>query len=92
MRDVLLGMSLGRYDFRPEQLPSVISLVAGSVLSAMFLVLEGHNTWREAGSDTAGLLLRGMGIPAQEARDIANSELPPLPELPQMQQPGRKAA
>jgi AcrR family transcriptional regulator len=92
MRDVLLGMSLGRYDFRVEQLPSVISLIAGSVLSAMFLVLEGHNTWREAGSDTAGLLLRGMGLPAQEARDIANSELPLLPEVPQLQQPGRKAA
>jgi AcrR family transcriptional regulator len=92
MRDVLLGMSLGRYDFKAEQLQSVIALVAGSVLSAMFLVLEGHSAWREAGSDAAELLLRGMGIPPQEARDIAHSELPQLPELPQLQQPGRKAA
>ena len=92
MRDVLLGMSLGRYDFKAEQLQSVIALVAGSVLSAMFLVLEGHSTWREAGSDAAELLLRGMGIPPQEARSIASSELPNLPELPQLQQAGRKAA
>jgi AcrR family transcriptional regulator len=95
MRDVLQGMSLGRYDFRTGQLQSVISMIAGSVLSAMFLVLEGHSTWREAGSDTAELLLRGMGVPAQEARDIATSELPPLPEpaeAPPQQGAGRAAA
>ena len=92
MRDVLQGMSLGRYDFRTGQLQSVISLVAGSVLSAMFLVLEGHCPWREAGSDTAELLLRGMGIAPAEACAIATAELPPLPELMQLQQADLKAA
>ncbi len=80
MRDVLLGISQHRYDFRQEQLPAVISLIAGSTLSAMFLVLEGHRTWREAGSDTAELVLRAMGIAPEQARQIATAELPPLPE------------
>jgi AcrR family transcriptional regulator len=82
MRDVLQGMSLHRYDFRPEQLPSVIALIAGSTLSAMFLVLEGHRTWREAGSETAELVLRAMGIAPEQARQIATAELPALPEAP----------
>ncbi len=82
MRDVLMGMTLQRYDFRQEQLPSVIALIAGSTLSAMFLVLEGHRTWREAGSDTAELVLRALGLAPEQARRIATAELPPLPEAP----------
>ncbi len=92
MRDVLQGMSLGRYDFRSGQLQAVVSMIAGSVLSAMFLVMEGLCTWREAGSDAAELLLRGMGVPAPEARAIATAELPPLPEPMSLQQTGLKAA
>ncbi len=79
MRDVLEGMTRHRYDVKPEQLPSVVSLISGSVLAAMFLVLEGHLTWRAAASDTAELVLRGLGIPVAEARTIATSELPALP-------------
>lgn len=79
--DVLNGMSVGRYSFRQEQLASVMSLIAGGVLGAMFLVLEGHKTWRDAGTDTAELVLRALGIPAEEARDLASRELPPLTAL-----------
>lgn len=79
--DVLNGMSVGRYSFRQEQLASVMSLIAGGVLGAMFLVLEGHKTWRDAGTDTAELVLRSLGIPAEEARDLASRELPPLTAL-----------
>lgn len=82
MRDVLQGMTLGRYNFRPEQLPSVIAMIAGGTLSSIFLVLEGHRTWREGGSDTAELVLRGMGIAPDQALKIATAELPPLPEVP----------
>lgn len=79
--DVLNGMSVGRYSFRQEQLASVMSLIAGGVLGAMFLVLEGHKTWRDAGTDTAELVLRALGISAEEARDLASRELPPLTAL-----------
>lgn len=80
MRDVLNGLAQRNYDFRAEQLPSVIAVIAGSVLASIFLVLEGHRTWRDAGSDTAELVLRGLGVEAETARRIATSELPPLPE------------
>lgn len=80
MSDVLNGMSQGRYNFRPEQLPAVIAMITGGVLTSMLLVLEGHRTWREAGSDIAELALRGMGLAADEARRVASSELPALPE------------
>jgi hypothetical protein len=46
----------------------------------MHAVLAGQRTWREAGSDASELLLRALGIPPTEARDIARAELPPLAE------------
>ncbi|WP_285961783.1 TetR/AcrR family transcriptional regulator [Pseudomonas tohonis] len=79
--DVLNGLSVGRYSFRQEQLATVISMIAGSVLGSMFLVLEGHKTWRDAGSDTAELVLRALGISAEEARTLATAELPALATL-----------
>ncbi|NWL76591.1 TetR/AcrR family transcriptional regulator [Pseudomonas taiwanensis] len=77
--DVLSGLSKGRYRFRQEQLLSVISMIASSVLGAMLLVMEGHKTWREAGSDTAEMILRTLGIAPDEAVALATGELPPLP-------------
>ncbi|MBD9679282.1 TetR/AcrR family transcriptional regulator [Pseudomonas sp. PDM18] len=77
--DLLSGLAGGRYSFRQEQLPSVISMIAGSVLSSIFLVLEGHRTWRQAGSDAAELTLRALGVASEEARSLSTGELPPLP-------------
>lgn len=77
--DLLTGLSSGRYSFRQEQLPSVISMIAGAVLGAMFLVLEGHRTWRDAGSDAAELTLRALGIEPGEAHELSSGELPALP-------------
>ena len=54
-------------------------MIAGSVQAAMMLVLEGHKTWRDAGADTAELLLKALGIDAIEARALSATELPPLP-------------
>ncbi|PWR18296.1 TetR/AcrR family transcriptional regulator [Zavarzinia compransoris] len=82
LRDLGDGLSEGRYRFRPEQVPSVLAMVASNGLAGMFLVLEGHKTWREAGSDAAELMLRAIGIDEAEARRIAAAELPPLPEWP----------
>jgi hypothetical protein len=44
----------------------------------MWMVLEGHQTWREAGTSTAELVLRAMGIEPAEAREISMAELPRL--------------
>ncbi|CAD5109910.1 TetR/AcrR family transcriptional regulator [Zestomonas carbonaria] len=79
--DLLNGLKVGRYNFRQEQLVTVISLVASATLGAMFLVIEGLKTWREAGSDTAELVLRSLGLTEEDARRLATSELPPLPAL-----------
>lgn len=77
--DMTNGLQSGRFHFRPEQLASTISLLAGAVLGASFMVLEGIKTWREAGADAAELLLIALGVPRAEARELAAAELPPLP-------------
>lgn len=76
--DMMAGIQVGRFHFRPEQLPSAMSLLAGTVLGAMFMVLEGIKTWREAGSDMAELLLVGLGLARAEARELAAKDLPLL--------------
>ncbi len=77
-KDVSAGIASGRYKLRPEQLPSAIIMIATSAVGAMFLVLQGHRSWRKAGSDSAELLLRAFGVPEREAQGIATAELPPL--------------
>ena len=77
--DLLRAMESGRYSFRRDQLPTVLAMIAGSVQAAMMLVLEGQKTWRDAGSDTAELILRALGIDASEAHALSTTELPPLP-------------
>ncbi|MFF3571972.1 hypothetical protein ACFYXQ_29745 [Nocardia jiangxiensis] len=57
----------------------VASLTIGAVISAVSLVLEGHQGWREAGSGAAELMLRSLGIALDEARRIAAADLPALP-------------
>jgi AcrR family transcriptional regulator len=79
--DVLKGLATGRYRFPQSHLVSVISLIASATLGAMFLVLEGVKTWRDAGSETAELVLRALGVHEDEARQLASTELPPLPAL-----------
>lgn len=81
LHDVVHGLERGRYTFREDQLPTVLAMVGGSVLSAMRMVQEGHKTWRDAGSDAAELVLRAMGLPTAEAHTIAVADLPALPGL-----------
>jgi AcrR family transcriptional regulator len=78
MEDLKKGVLLGRYSIQEDQLPSAVSLVAGSTLGAIFLVMEGIKTWREAGSHAAELTLTALGLPRHEARALASCELPPL--------------
>ena len=79
-RDLGDGLANGRYSFRPEQMGSVLAFVGSVTLAAMWLVLNGEKTWREAGSDAAELMLGSIGVAAQEARALASEDLPPLPE------------
>jgi AcrR family transcriptional regulator len=79
IQDVLLGLSQKRYDFKREQLHAVGALIAGTVLSSIPLVLQNIRTWQEAGSDAAELVLRALGVAAQEAKYLATLPLPDLP-------------
>ncbi len=79
--DLKNGLDQQRYTFPREQLATVLAMASGSVLAAMVLVLEGHKTWREAGSDTAELILKALGIENAEARALSRLELPPLPAI-----------
>jgi AcrR family transcriptional regulator len=80
VKDLLDGLEGGRYVFQREQLVSVVSLITGTVLGAVLLVLEGRKTWRDAGSDAAELVLGAIGVPRGEARELARAELPVLPD------------
>ena len=79
MIDVLSGIASKRYTIRQEQLPGVMGMIGGTVLSAMVLVLEGHRGWRDAGSDAAEMVLRALGVSAEDAYAFAIAELPVLP-------------
>jgi AcrR family transcriptional regulator len=80
MRDLQDGLDKGRYAFRAEQIQSVLAVIGSTTLAAMWLVLNGDKTWRDAGSDAAEFMLRSIGVAPQEARALASAELPPLPD------------
>lgn len=75
------GIETGRFDVRPEQVVSICGMMGGATFGAMTLVLNGHRTWREAGSDTAEAMLRALGIDRREARLLAAREFEPLPRM-----------
>ena len=75
------GAESGRFHFQRKQSASVAAVVGGSTLGAMSLVLDGHRTWRQAGSETAEIVLRGIGVPVAEAEAISQQTLTPLPRL-----------
>ncbi|MEJ8812885.1 TetR/AcrR family transcriptional regulator [Variovorax ureilyticus] len=78
VRNLRDGIESGRYKIRTEQLPSVLGMLTGAVLAAMYPVLEGHRTWRDAGSETAELMLIALGVGRREANRLAAAELPTL--------------
>lgn len=77
MRDVSTGIAEGRLRVDETMAPAIASLI-GSTVSSMWMVLEGHQTWREAGSSTTELLLRALGIDPDEARAISTAALPAI--------------
>ena len=40
------------------------------------MVIDGHQGWREAGTDAAELVLRALGVKESEAQAIAKAPLP----------------
>jgi AcrR family transcriptional regulator len=79
--DLQAGIESGRYRVGREQLPAMVAVLAGGTLAAMLPVLDGRSTWRDAGSDTAELLLVALGLARDEAKALARSELPVLAAL-----------
>jgi len=79
LEDVKAGIAAGRYDVTESMALSIASFMTGSTLAAMWMVLEGHQAWREAGTTTAELVLRALGIAPAEARALASADLPALP-------------
>lgn len=75
------GHKSGRFAFDREQVASITASAGGATFGAMTLVLQGHRTWRQAGSDTAELMLRAVGIERQEARTLSRIEIEPLPRI-----------
>lgn len=82
MLDAMQGLQTGRYKIEAAQLPIVVGMTTGTTIGAFLLVQEGIKTWREAGSDTAELLLRGLGLSTREAKKLATEPLPELAQLP----------
>lgn len=79
--DLDRGARARRLALRREQLVSALLMLSGSVLAAIVAVIDGHQTWRDAGSSTAELYLRALGVSADEARAISTEALPPLAEM-----------
>lgn len=82
MLNLQQGVSAGRYELTDEQIMSASALCGSAVLAAILLVLEGHRTYRAAGSEFAEMTLRSLGLPCEHAHALAHTALPELPPLP----------
>ncbi len=76
MSDLKMGVEIKRFHLRAEQLEAAVGMISGGVLAAMSLILEGHRTWRDVGTDVAELALRALGLSAEAARSMATAEFP----------------
>jgi AcrR family transcriptional regulator len=83
-RDLERAVKDGRLQLRSDQFISVIAMMSGGVFAAIMLVLEGYQTWREAGSSAAELFLRAIGVQHDEALALSRIEVPELvPDEPE---------
>ena len=79
-RDLQYGVDTGRFDL--DDVPLASAMTFGSLLSAMRTYLETDDHPEDPPALYAEHLLRMVGIPVAEAREIAHRPLPPLPEAP----------
>lgn len=83
LRDILTGIiergiETKRFSLAPSKTQSAVAMLAGTTLSSMLFVQEGHLTWRQAGTDASELILRALGLAETDAINIAHLELPDL--------------
>ncbi|MFT3723256.1 MAG: helix-turn-helix domain-containing protein [Hyphomonadaceae bacterium] len=90
-RDIANAIKLSRFKADAASVPAMVTLLNGATMASMHAVIEGEQTWREAGSVTAELFLCAGGMARREARSLSRSELPTLPEAPQ-KKPTRSTA
>lgn len=76
------GIEIGRFSLEAERSESWVAFMAGAAIAAIFLVIEGHRTFREAGSDVTEMMLRSLGLSATEAHAIGQRPLVPLEPKP----------
>jgi AcrR family transcriptional regulator len=74
--DIEAGWSVGR--FLPMNMQVAVDLITGLSTTAMRTILEGDAPPTHA-EDVAAIILRGLGVEAEEAGRLANAPLPPLP-------------
>lgn len=79
LADLRAGARQGRFHVRPDR--AALDLVIGTVLAGMRSILEGKAGAGHA-SAIAALMLRGLGVPAEEADDLTSRPLPTLPLKP----------
>lgn len=71
------GIKTGRFLVRQDQILATATCLVALGTSATRLVLEGVETWQNAGSDAAEFALVSLGLLRSEARHIARLPLPP---------------
>jgi len=80
-RDLQYGLETGRFLLEDVSLASAMTF--GSLLSAMRTTLQTDRA-ADPSARYAEHLLRMVGIPADEAHEIAHRPLPPLPPVPEV--------
>lgn len=71
------GVKTGRFLLREDQMAAAAFSMLGLGMGALRRVLDGEDTWQEAGSTAAEFVLVSLGILRSEARFIARRPLPP---------------
>jgi AcrR family transcriptional regulator len=81
-RDIQYGIDTGRFALTDSALASAMTF--GSLLSVMRIYLESDERPDDPSSVYAEHLLRMVGIPVEEAGEIARRPLPELPDPPKV--------
>ena len=77
IRERIVKEGLARKRFRLPSTRAVGDLITGTTVTALRSILEGR-VGIDVASEVAELVLRGLGVPLQEAHEIANRPIPTL--------------
>lgn len=78
-RDLLLGIKQKRFHVASKD--AAMDLIMGTNLAAIRSILAGK-AGRSHITAVAASILRGLGMPPNEADEVARRPLPPLPDIP----------